>query len=257
ILGYRLSGGGSKDETALGVTEKAAIKKFNALKEKIHQIAAYVISLGGTFRGVYFFNFRIGDVNKQHDSNLDLLNHFRDEAAQLGYATIVIPQLGGEDADRHRKYLANETSTMINPDHYKGHWLFDMLEVYSGGSTKTHLDDRVKACFWHKVAMELQPRSFSDHYDNDPLEYPVVGFVGGRSGSTDLPAFVGMRVFSWEEPLFTALGKRPNPTQRSPWSASMYTKQGPQVLRLLNQYKIMTVGYLDLSSRIPGKNEGK
>ena len=113
-----------------------------------------------------------------------------------------------------------------------------------------------QACFWHYVASYLQLDSSVEQTDErlEPNRC-VHGFIGGRSGSTDLPAFVGMNTFSWEEPLFTATRGR-IPTSSGLWSAKYYAGQFPQMLRLLNEYPMMKVGFLDSSTaNVSGKGQ--
>ncbi|KAK4203116.1 hypothetical protein QBC40DRAFT_262687 [Triangularia verruculosa] len=278
ILGYRLSGGGTD---GFHDTYQEAKFKVEALCEKISHIHQMVAAEGGTAKGVYLFNYRVGHVNPQHDSNFHLLNDFRTEAAKQGFITIVIPQLNPQYASMPKhQHLKHETSDLANliretaptvdsaeVARYKGHYLFDLLDVYT--TTPKPMNSAVKACFWHLVASYLQfnspvqsslPPSWvidalnkHSHLDitNTTKTFipPVKGFLGGRSGSTDLPAFVGMRVFSWEEPLFTVLGpSQPLPPPDGPWNSTFFSRQGPQFVRHLNQISIMTVGYLDLDT---------
>ena len=110
---------------------------------------------------------------------------------------------------------------------------------------------RHKACFWYYVATYLQ-MSASLRADNRPRKLPkkypqwkdcrcVHGFIGGRSGSTDLPAFVGVNTFSWEEPFLTVKCNK--------FNQSYERLQIYQMLRLLNEHPMMRIGYLDIKTR--------
>jgi hypothetical protein len=73
------------------------------------------------------------------------------------------------------------------------------------------VDKRRTAYFWKRVS-----------------ELPgVYGLIGGRSGSMDIAAFMGMNVFSWDE-------NRPD---------------DEQYLRLLQTYPLMSIGWVDEESR--------
>lgn len=157
---------------------------------------------------------------------------------------------------------------------YGEDYIFDLLDLAPKDPRHAapRLDNRIKACFWHLVAVFLQrgSRVAMSNSDAGKIHVPpslatlifaaeeegmpqrlVVGFIGGRSGSTDLPAFVGMRVFSWEEPLLTVLKGVDKPV-KSPlnepltMNSSYYENQGPQTLRLFNQHAVMTTGFLDV-----------
>ncbi|KAL2128822.1 hypothetical protein VTI74DRAFT_8602 [Chaetomium olivicolor] len=138
---------------------------------------------------------------------------------------------------------------------FMGSYVFDLLDVDSGSTE--FMDDTAKAYFWHLVASFLQGSGspLGRPASPPPTEVatlaatsrpPVVGLVGGRSGSTDLPGFVGLRVYSWEEPMLAALDGKPTPTSSGPWTSKYYDIQGPQAMRLFNQYPVVVTGFLDI-----------
>ncbi len=238
ILGYRLSGG-------VGLTPRAqelAHRKVNALCAIIDGAR---MASGGTPKGVVLFNYRVGDVNRQHNANPTILGEVCTAAESQNLVTIVIPQMASSVYARHRAGIAGQTS-----------YVFDLLDVASGSTD--FMDDTAKAYFWHLVASFLQGH-------DSPLGRPsgkppaavatlttpgrpkVVGLVGGRSGSTDLPGFVGLRVYSWEEPMLAVLEGRPGPTNSGAWTSKYYEIQGPQAVRLFNQYPVVVTGFLNLA----------
>ncbi|KAI0123650.1 hypothetical protein BJ170DRAFT_598854 [Xylariales sp. AK1849] len=76
----------------------------------------------------------------------------------------------------------------------------------------------------------------------------VFGLIGGRSGSIDIAAFVGMNCFEWDEPIFNIAAGIPE-IGRHPLPSREYIEmQLPQYLRLLNQCSIVNVGLLDVTS---------
>ncbi|KAK4223409.1 hypothetical protein QBC38DRAFT_373119, partial [Podospora fimiseda] len=176
-------------------------------------------------KGVVLFNFRKGEVNGQHDSSIEIFNQVRTLCDKLGrqYLLFAIPQMGPEDWTR----LENDKKP-------QQHEIFDLLDVHSLAESKP-IDNRIKAFFWHQVATRLQPADISflgtqNEYGSQMKEHirtpvPVVGFMGGRSGSVDLPAFVGLRAFSWEKPWLDAA-------------------QVAQAARLFNSYPVVVTGFL-------------
>ena len=243
ILGYRLSGGANLKDSA----KRLAEQKFIALCGIIDTAK----KANRELKGVVLFNYRIGDVNTQHDSNPGILKNVHDAAVAMGYMTIVIPQMS-----------SREYNTLLKEGSVGGAtgglgFIFDMLDL--AVPKAPFMDNTAKAYFWHLVASFLQgagsplggaPLNHSGLENLEtvlavPQRPRVVGLVGGRSGSTDLPAFVGLRVYSWEEPVLTALGKRPGPGSDGDWSASFYRLQGPQAIRLFNQYPMVVTGFLN------------
>jgi hypothetical protein len=266
ILGYRLSGGESLTRDAKATAEKKVVELHGAIAKAVAEVA--MKPSHPVVNGVLLFNFRIGDVNPQHDANLSILAQVRQVAAAQGYVTIAIPQM---DSTTYEKDFNNKLDTNIpsnTPEKSKpfmGSYTFDLLDVVrkDSGTRAPFMDNTAKAYFWHLTASFLQgkfsPLGAADasklpdnlkaaKIQDVPQQHPIVGLMGGRSGSTDLPAFVGLRVYSWEEPMLAAL----SPTQDKPaksgdWNASYYRIQGPQALRLFNQFPVTITGSLDLS----------
>ncbi|WP_257449616.1 hypothetical protein [Archangium lipolyticum] len=97
---------------------------------------------------------------------------------------------------------------IATPDYKPGDIdLFDTQTLHKN----EFVDKRRTAYFWMKVS-----------------QLPGVhGLIGGRSGSMDIAAFMGMKVFSWDE-------NRPN---------------DEQYLRLLQTYPLMSIGFVDETSK--------
>ena len=276
ILGYRLSGGAALRDTP---GETLALQKFGQLCHVIDSANAWLRAGRNTLRGVVLFNYRIGDVNRQHNASEGILRDVRRVAAAHGYATIVIPQMASKDYIRNHKAVvkapgSSTSNPNLNP--FMSSFVFDLLDVdppppqpQQGQGTSQQpapaasqfMDDTAKAYFWHLVATYMQgdfsplghptgPRPNFPKPVADKLDVgrpPVMGLVGGRSGSTDLPGFVGLRVWSWEEPLLEALHGATGPTSSGNWSSRYYTIQGPQATRLFNQQPIIATGWLSMN----------
>ena len=251
ILGYRLSGGPQRTRWV----EEVATQKLQQLVEKIDQVYRAVDNLGG----VLLFNYRLGDVNKQHDSNVDILAQVRRLAAEQKLATIIVPQMDSKGyGELVTKLEADEEENENNENAYlRKYFHFDFLGLTVPDAP--WMDNRVKAYFWHLVAVFLQ-RGSPLQVDEDPPSFVtpehrcVHGFIGGRSGSTDLPAFVGLRCFSWEEPLLTAINTT-LPQRGGNWNRKLYSFQGPQMLRLLNERSMMVTGFLNPDNMIYTKKK--
>lgn len=82
----------------------------------------------------------------------------------------------------------------------------------------------------------------------------VFGAVGGRAGSLDVAAFMGLNFFEWDEPLLEEVEGREY--DRGWEGARVGTKhlegQVPQHLRLLTQGSFMSIGLLDRGSFCEG-----
>ncbi|KAI0534791.1 hypothetical protein GGR58DRAFT_504966 [Xylaria digitata] len=239
ILGYRLSGGRNSLPIDLEVEEQAE-EKYAAFKAYIRNIyREFKDGSAKPLRGVVLFNFRTGDVNNQHDSNIEIFRQVKRLAKERGLVVVAIPLMNYKSWAEIAKHLDEKPSK----DPHEAGRVFDLYEATIKGG---YVDGRVKAYFWHLVAVHMQigseVRSASDTEDQ-----LIHGIIGGRSGSMDLPAFVGMNAFSWEEPFLTATGGQ-DATSSGNWSSSHFTSQFPQFLRLLNEFPIMTTGFLDATT---------
>ncbi len=262
ILGYRLSGGASMSKAATDTAENKVVQLHNAIAGAVAKVAGR--DSKAVVKGVLLFNFRVGDLNTQHDANIPLLTQVRQQAAAHGYVTIAIPQMDGKtykkDFDRNLDTIApGNTPAASMP--FMVSETFDLLDI-AHDKPSAFMDNTAKAYFWHLVASFLQgklsPLGTPDASKlptalakagilDGPQRYPVVGLIGGRSGSTDLPSFVGLRVYSWEEPLLSAVDPdRDGPPKQGDWNASYYRTQGPQALRVFNQFPVTVSGSLDL-----------
>ncbi|KFY32489.1 hypothetical protein V493_00149 [Pseudogymnoascus sp. VKM F-4281 (FW-2241)] len=155
---------------------------------------------------VVLFNYRKGDVNKQHDGNMDFLDSVSKFAAAKGYVVIaLIVNVDMEEVD----YLR------IN-NH-------PVLHLYARGQ---YYDKRYTAAFWSILANELQGTI-------------VQGLIGGRSGSMDIASFMGVNTCSFDEPIFGTKYRFDNDYVHA---------QGGRLLRLMSQYPVMSIVYVDTDS---------
>ncbi|KAM0819278.1 putative Chitinase [Seiridium cardinale] len=106
------------------------------------------------------------------------------------------------------------------------------LDLFDTRVSNVVRDKRFTARFWNRVQRMTE----------------VFGLIGGRSGSLDVAAFVGMNCFEWDEPVFNiAVGALDIELKHLP--SKEYTElQVPQYLRLLNQCFVINIGLLDASS---------
>lgn len=155
---------------------------------------------------VLIFNYRKGDVNKQHDGNISLLNSVSKFAATKGFVVIALcVNVDIEEVDFLR----------IN-NHV-------VLQLYERGQS---YDKRYTAAFWALVANELQGTI-------------VQGLIGGRSGSMDIASFMGVNTCSFDEPVFG---------QKYKFGDDYILAQGGQLLRLMSQYPVMSIVYVNTDS---------
>lgn len=207
-----------------GIDMKPGLIQYPAWKERAD---ALVTKLKGLIKNEYthtdkegksiiLFNYRKGDVNRQHDSNLELFGHVRSVAKAVNAEYEVVPVLVGLDAG--------------DPDRYS---LKGSLDLFPPAARKSTIyDKRTIPEFWRLVATDGE------------LKNCVRGLIGGRSGSMDIAAFMGVNTCSWDEPdLITATNARPaayEETEEGSWRS-----QQTQYLRLYNQRAIMSVIHLN------------
>ena len=166
---------------------------------------------------VVLFNYRVGDVNRQHDGNRELLAHVRSIVkVHFGDTLVVAPILVGVTDDAAIK--ADGPS----------------LDLYRKDET---YDKRYTAAFWAIVANEMKETVF--------------GLVGGRSGSMDIACFMGVNTVSWDEPIFRRYAVFADD------SYGYVINQGQQFLRLLNQGPCMPVIYVEERTRAVVEDDGK
>jgi hypothetical protein len=138
------------------------------LAESLQRLASDVGVDGKSAKKVLLFNYRCGDVNKQHDANIALVKCVQELA---GEHIVVVPLIVNAPDDEV-KQLKAETKC-------------EVLELYK---RDTPYDKRYTAAFWAIVANEMQD--------------VVFGLLGGRSGSMDIASFMGVNTCSWDEPVF-------------------------------------------------------
>ncbi|KAI9760111.1 MAG: hypothetical protein M1840_002722 [Geoglossum simile] len=195
-IGYLQQMFGAKNEAAQWY------KDADALVGKLNQLQV------ATGKNVVLFNYRIGDVNRQHNSNLNLLNFVETQAAAKSLAVISIV-VGASIA-------ATNALKQQRPG--------KVLELYA---PNVAYDKRYTSAFWAIVANKC-PKVF--------------GLIGGRSGSMDIASFMGVNCCSWDEPIFSGSYDSIQNTRTYKYA---YDEQGGQLLRLLNQRAIMSVVYVN------------
>jgi hypothetical protein len=170
-----------------------ATAKVEKLKTLINQARS------GSHDSVILFNYRESEDNRELNSNMDILMQVEAEAKEHNCKVItILTGVKDRQAFADRLYL-------------------DIFE--STSTTESPMQDRrVTACFWSEVKT-LHPET-------------VKGIIGGRSGSMDLPAFIGIKSVSWDQPLYSNKCPRQD-------------KQVVQLCRLLNQGPISFYTFLD------------
>ncbi|MDC0713497.1 hypothetical protein POL68_33845 [Stigmatella sp. ncwal1] len=133
---------------------------------------------------VVLLNRRTGDLNKQHNTTDGIEAQIESLAEQKGMFVMGIATPLGKPGD------------------------IDLFgSAFKGKSKQEFVDKRRTAYFWKEVSQIPE----------------VHGLIGGRSGSMDIAAFMGVNVFSWDE----------------------YNSRDEQVLRLLQTYPLMSIGFVD------------
>ena len=139
------------------------VQQACALRDKLIMLAE------SNEKRVVLFNYRKGDVNKQHDGNIGLLRSVTRFAAARGFAVVAL--------------LVNVSYVEMEILRTNGH---QVLQLYRMGES---YDKRYTAAFWSIVANELQG-------------IYVQGLIGGRSGSMDIASFMGVNCCTFDEPIF-------------------------------------------------------
>lgn len=92
---------------------------------------------------------------------------------------VTIPLMDSTSWENIKKHLCKESKE----DPYQEDQFFDLYEA----EKDVHVDNQVKARFWHLVALHLQIKSDVSQRASTATPW-VHGIIGGRSGSMDLPA---------------------------------------------------------------------
>lgn len=215
------------DALSAELSEKAKA----AAQSMVDRLAALVASTRA--EKVVLLNYRQGEVNKQHNTNEKIKDSLKDHASLLTYPTTVIsiPQMR-EMAPK----ILEDRDRRPGP---KKDWIFDLYGLVDQNAARLPDDRRAKVWFWKLVAEQLQSGSV---VVDGSLPAPVVGMIGGRSGSMDLPSFVGVRCMSWDEPLL-ARNVREGLSKND---IKNVREQASQILRLLNQWPLMSMSYIDI-----------
>ncbi|OBT78749.1 hypothetical protein VF21_02601 [Pseudogymnoascus sp. 05NY08] len=182
------------------------VQQARALADKLVMLATQEGVDRSNAKRVVLFNYRKGDVNKQHDGNMGLLNSVSQFAATKGFVVIaLIVNVSPDEVD----YLRINNHVVLN--------------LYAQGQ---YYDKRYTAAFWSIVANELQGTI-------------VQGLIGGRSGSMDIASFMGVNTCSFDEPVFGKAYK---------FDDEYILAQGGQLLRLMSQYPVMSIVYVNIDS---------
>jgi hypothetical protein len=156
----------------LGRISESSSSWVNRARSLIRKLVGFATKEGidgKNDKRVLLFNYRIGDVNKQHDANIHLLKSITKITKTRGF--VVVPLIVGASPE--------EVSEIKKVTH-------SILELYEDDIP---YDKRYTAAFWAIVANELQ----------DTI---VHGVIGGRSGSMDIASFMGVNTCSFDEPVF-------------------------------------------------------
>lgn len=174
ILAYRLSGASKLEELGEGEVDPIELQvqeRIKALDETISETASFA------GKNKLIFNYRYTDYNPQHDGSRGILEQVKELAKKEKTVVIVLPAM-------EKRFLQHQ----IKPTD-KVFYLFEKPrgeEQYKNGGGLSYVE---RARFWVRVAQRAKG-------------WNLVGMIGGRSGSMDIPAFVGLRCLSWDEPIF-------------------------------------------------------
>ena len=130
---------------------------------------------------LYLENYRIGHVNVQTDSNINLSKQLIEYAAARGFAVISVAAV--TDKFEWEKLVWDRQHLRANNFPVIENCVFDFYSKKDKLPWPGH-DPRAQAYFWSFVAKDSR----------------VFGLYGGRSGSLDIAAFSGMYTFIWDEP---------------------------------------------------------
>jgi len=166
----------------------------------------------GSKKKILLFNYRLGDVNRQHDANVFLFQQVSKLANKHGMLCVpIFVSASDAEADAVKKLCGDA-------------W----IELYI---RDVHYDKRYTAAFWTLVANEMANEVF--------------GLIGGRSGSMDIASFMGVNCCEWDEPLC-------DPELSKIYKDLSYVTQNiDQCLRLFNQIYIVSIIYLDPRTKVP------
>lgn len=145
-----------------GLTKNIAAADKNKAEAKAKELSE-LMKKGKT--KTVLFNARKGQVNKQHDSSIELREVVEQAAKSKGMKVIGF----GKNPEVRKK------TTDIGGGDFE---LFDDEKHFPKKQFTAH--------FWRRVAKD--PNCF--------------GLIGGRSGSVDIASFVGVYCCQWDQPLF-------------------------------------------------------
>ncbi len=119
----------------------------------------------------------------------------------------------------------------------------------AAGVAPTEILDTDLDLFDARVSNTIKGKRFTPRFWSRVRRMPeIFGLIGGRSGSVDVAAFVGMNCFEWDEPVFNVAAEALTTKPEHLPPAEYIEMQVPQYLRLMNQCSIMSIGLLDVNS---------
>lgn len=139
-------------------------------------VVDYAAEVLEKFKGkkVLFVLGRVAKYNPQHDLNPDRLSLIAKAATQEGFELVIIGW--AKEIDQVAKEAGVKNYTCVD------------LRDWATLTGVNQLEERARAYFWRCVVALAKHKSFQIQ----------VKLVGGRSGSTDIAAFMGVDVLSWD-----------------------------------------------------------
>lgn len=135
--------------------------------------------LEGHRRVLFVFN-RPAGYNVQHNLSVTMLANIAESAGKHFSIVLVCNKEKVEKEEDVMKLVGDYAIRLV-----------DLMELSMSLSDPKMPDERIRAQFWVHVQQFAASNGI------------IVKFIGGRSGSTDLPAFLGIDVLCWDECDFT------------------------------------------------------
>jgi len=205
---------GTKQKLQLGMTQGATLSDISAASTRLDHIRSAFVE-GKKIVIVMYFH----QVAAFQDSNENLYETIVKQITRAGHVARRMP---------------------VNLKKDDPAWKDDDIDFYGTRSVGDVPESkRISALFWRLAALD---RGFERH---------LFGVVGPRTGSLDIAAMMGMRVFEYDQP-FLHVYNEPSTWWNRQMSAkeihAYMIKEFPQHLRMLMQSSWMTLGVLDIKS---------
>ncbi|HEY4243120.1 MAG TPA: hypothetical protein VGM88_25080 [Kofleriaceae bacterium] len=173
-----------------GFTANATAEERVWVEARVEEIRAHVLAerekAKDPKRQLLILNRRAGHENKQHNTTKGLAD-----------------QVGGLADEHHLSVMGMATGVYQAGD-------IDLFDSQAAAKPANTVEKRRTALLWSRLA-DLQRAGY------------IHGVIGGRSGSMDIAAFMGMNAFSWDE-------NKP---------------EDENYLRLLQTHPIMSIGHVE------------